>query len=100
MLEFRDFKDDDRDFEYDDNNEILQLIYENEYDKLKSMGLKAKNLNFRAEHTETDLDDRITPLAAAAFLGRWEIVALLLENPMLDIDMQTEETGLTPLSAA
>lgn len=57
-------------------------------------------MNVLVEHPETDLDDKITPLAAAAFLGRYEIVDLILENPMVDIDMATEETGLTPLSSA
>jgi ankyrin repeat protein len=76
------------------------LIYENDLEKLYAVDLKNRNLNFRASHPDTDLDDKITPLAAAAFLGRYEIVELLLENPMTDIDLATEDTGLTPLSSA
>ena len=79
---------------------MLNLIYQNEYEKLRTIDIKARDLNFRIEHPDTDLDDRITPLTAASFLGRYEIVSMLLENPFLDIDMQTEETGLTALSSA
>lgn len=33
------------------------------------MKLHNKNLNFKEPHSKTDLDDRITPLACASFLG-------------------------------
>jgi len=83
-----------------DNAMILQLIYDNNMEKLSELDLKNINMNFLAEHPPTDLDDRITPLAAASFLGRYEIVESILENPFVNIDMITEETGLTPLSSA
>ena len=64
------------------------------------MKITSKNLNWREKHFKTDLDDFITPLACAAFLGRARITELLLENPMIDINMTTEENDYTPLSAA
>ena len=81
---------------------VLNLIYANDYSSLKD-ALKQpfnKNLNWLERHAKTDLDDRITPLSCAAFLGRVHIVQLLLENPLLDMNQATEESGFTPLSAA
>ena len=51
------------------------------------MKVDAKNMNWLERHFKTDLDDKITPLACAAFLGRVRITELLLENPLIDIDM-------------
>jgi ankyrin repeat protein len=59
-----------------------------------------KNLNWREKHFKTDLDDEITPLCCAAFLGRIRITELLLENALIDINMATEENEYTPLCAA
>ena len=52
-----------------ERQQILNLIYRNEIIGLKEMKLHNKNLNFKEPHSKTDLDDRITPLACAAFLG-------------------------------
>lgn len=59
-----------------------------------------KNLNFLEKHSKTDLDDKISPLACAAFLGRPKITELLLENPLIDINMPTEDHEFTPLCAS
>ena len=64
------------------------------------MKIISKDLNWREKHFKTDLDDKITPLTCAAFLGRTRITELLLENPLVDINMTTEENDYTPLSAA
>lgn len=53
------------------------------------MKITNKNLNWRERHFKTDLDDLITPLACASFLGRVRITELLIENPLIDIDMTT-----------
>ena len=79
---------------------ILNLIYANDYKALKDMKIVNKNLNFWERHTNTELDERITPLACASYLGRVRITELLLENPLIDINMTTQENGYTPLSAA
>jgi ankyrin repeat protein len=64
------------------------------------MKIENKNLNWLERHFKTDLDDKITPLACAAFLGRVRITELLLENPLIDINMVTDENEYTPLCAA
>jgi len=78
----------------------LNLIYANDYKGLKDMKIVSRDLNWRDKHFKTDLDDLITPLSCAAFLGRARIMELLLENPMVDIDMATEDNEYTPLCAA
>ena len=83
-----------------ERKKILNLVYANDYKGLKDLKVTTKNLNWREPHFKTDLDDRITPLACAAFLGRLKIAELLLENALVEIDMCTEEHEYTPLSAA
>lgn len=64
------------------------------------MKVDHKDLNWLERHFKTDLDDKITPLSCAAFLGRVRITELLLENPLIDINMMTQENEYTPLCAA
>ena len=59
------------------------------------MEIETKNLNFKIAHAKTELDDRITPLAAAAFLNRVEILELFLENDSIDLNLTTEDNGTT-----
>jgi ankyrin repeat protein len=83
-----------------ERKKILNLVYANDYKGLKDLKVTSKNLNWREPHYKTDLDDRITPLTCAAFLGRLKIAELLLENALVDLDLCTEEHEYTPLSAA
>lgn len=64
------------------------------------MKITEKDLNWRDKHFKTDLDDKITPLTCAAFLGRAHITELLLLNANIDINFATEEMEYTPLCAA
>mmetsp|Transcript_11315 Transcript_11315/g.19051 ORF Transcript_11315/g.19051 Transcript_11315/m.19051 type:complete len:197 (+) Transcript_11315:370-960(+) len=60
-----------------------------------------KNLNWLEAHDATDLDLKITPLAQAAYLGRKQIVELILDNyTFIDMNMSTENNCYTPISAA
>ena len=79
---------------------MLNKIFENNQEELEKIDFLKRDLNYLASHPDTDLDDKISPLAQAAFLGRHEIVLKILENPTVNIDFSTEETGLTPLSSA
>lgn len=82
---------------------ILNCIYANNYIKLSENKQKLildKSLNWLEPHYKTDLDELISPLTCAAFLGRLEIVELLLENQEIDLEMQTEENEYTALQAA
>lgn len=67
---------------------------------MKDLKIANKNLNWLEKHFKTDLDDKISPLACASFLGRVRISELLLENPLIDLDLPTESHEYTPLSSA
>jgi ankyrin repeat protein len=59
------------------------------------------NLNWFYEHAKSDLDEKITPLTQAAYLGRREIVEILLDSYQnLDLNLATKDNGYTPISAA
>ena len=58
-------------------------------------------MNWYEEHIKTNLDTAITPLTQAAYLGRKKIVELLLQNyTYLDLNLATQDSGYTALSAA
>ena len=81
---------------------ILNIIYSNDYYNLvnnKHLVLH-KNLNWLEAHPKTDLDELISPLTCAAFLGRSDIVQFLLKNESIDLEMATIENEFTPLMAA
>lgn len=81
---------------------ILNSIYANNLVSLKQNSRKLileKSLNWMEPHPKTDLDELITPLTCAAFLGRLEIVELLLQNQQIDLEMQTQENEYTALQA-
>jgi len=60
-----------------------------------------RNLNWYGEHIKTNLDSQITPLTQAAYLGRKNVVDMMLENfTYLDLNMATKENGYTPISGA
>ena len=81
---------------------ILNFIYANDYYSLMNNQrlVTDKNLNWLEPHPKTDLDELITPLTCAAFLGRANIVVLLLQNPQIDLEMATIENEYTALMAA
>ena len=60
---------------------------------LQALLLQHQDLNFKHEHMFTDLDDLVTPLTAAAHLGRYEIVGALLETRAIDVNLATEASG-------
>jgi ankyrin repeat family A protein 2 len=65
------------------------------------MSEQVRNLNWFNEHPKSNLDVQITPLSQAAYLGRYKIVQILIENfPQLDLDIATKDNGYTPISAA
>ena len=53
-----------------ENQQILDWILTNEIECLMLSNLGSQDLNFLEAHPATDLDELITPLAQAAFLGR------------------------------
>ena len=61
---------------------ILNCIYANDFTTLQNNSriIMDKSLNWLEPHPRTDLDELVTPLTCAAFLGRLHILELLLEN--------------------
>ena len=49
------------------------------------------NLNFRSEFALTEFDRCVTPLAAASYLGRTEMVGLMITQARVDTNLATEE---------
>jgi ankyrin repeat protein len=39
----------------------------------------------------------MTPLILACYLGRYEIVKYMLQNPTTDVNMGSDDSGFTPL---
>ena len=81
---------------------ILNIIYTNDYFNLLNNKhlIIGKNLNWLEAHPKTDLDELITPLTCAAFLGRADIIQFLLKNESIDLEMATVMNEYTPLMAA
>ena len=81
---------------------ILNFIYVNDYYSLvnnKRLWTN-KNLNWLEPHPTTDLDELVSPLTCAAFLGRADITTLFLKNPNIDLELATVENEYTALMAA
>jgi len=59
---------------------ILNIIYANDYYSLMNNRslVTDKNINWLEPHPRTDLDELVSPLTCAAFLGRSDIVQLLM----------------------
>jgi hypothetical protein len=45
------------------------------------------NVNFVESYSEIEVDSKISPLICACFLGRLEIVKMLLQNESVDVDL-------------
>ena len=76
---------------------VLDLVFTNDLQALHTISI---GFNFLYPHPDTSLDDQISPLTSAAFLGRREIVEFLINTQYIDLNMQTIENGFTPLCAA
>ena len=81
---------------------ILNMIYANDYYSLMNNRrlVTDKNINWLEPHAKTDLDELVSPLTCAAFLGRSDIIEVLLNNASLDLEMATVENEYTALMAA
>ena len=66
-----------------------------------NMGEKIRSLNWHDQHIKTNLDQKITPLTQAAYLGRKQIIDLMLENYLyLDLNLPTIDNGYSAVAAA
>jgi ankyrin repeat protein len=76
---------------------LLDLIKEQNVVKLRALPLVNYNLNFVIDDESVKFDQQITPLLAACYIGKTEIVCMLLENETIDVDMQSHPQEFTPL---
>jgi len=79
---------------------ILNFIYTNNIHSLQEMRVTQKNLNWLEAHPKTDLDEQISPLTCAAFLGRLQVLELLLESHLIDLELVTQENEYSALQVA
>ncbi|KRX00506.1 Ankyrin repeat-containing domain [Pseudocohnilembus persalinus] len=80
--------------------QILQYVYDGKIEELYKTDIFSINLNFTEEFSQVPIDLQISPLILAAFLGKTDIVKLLLQNNQLDIDFSSETGRFTPLMVA
>lgn len=78
----------------------MQAIFDNNAEQLKSLEPLKYDLNFVTSFNTLPLDKRISPLILACVLGRIDAVKLILSSPAIDVDLASEDYGLTPLAAA
>jgi ankyrin repeat protein len=78
----------------------MHAVHDNDSDQLKKLGARECNLNFLYDYKELSFDRRISPLILASYLGRIECVKMILENPFIDVDQSSEDSGYTPLCVA
>eukprot|EP01017_Pseudomicrothorax_dubius_P029910 TRINITY_DN3674_c0_g1_i3.p1 TRINITY_DN3674_c0_g1~~TRINITY_DN3674_c0_g1_i3.p1 ORF type:complete len:280 (-),score=62.72 TRINITY_DN3674_c0_g1_i3:182-1021(-) len=90
----------------------MQCVLLNDTKALKASRLLEGNLDFLVEFPQVEIDSRISPLILASYLGRYDIVKLLLEASesslltigglatRLDVDLGSAESGFTPLIVA
>ncbi len=52
------------------------------------------NLNFLVEDENIQFDKKISPLLAACFVGKIEIINLLINNEEINYDMESEPEGI------
>lgn len=79
---------------------ILNCIYINNIEGLQAMKVASKNLNWLEAHPKTDLDELISPLTCAAFLGHLQVLELLLESQTIDLEFATQENEYSALQVA
>lgn len=61
------------------------------------MPLSTYNLNFLIADDNIKFDSKISPLLSACFIGKIEIVSLILENEFIDVDLESSPQKFTPL---
>ena len=58
--------------------------------RVGSVNESVRDLNWHDQHIKSNLDNKITPLTQAAYLGRKRIIEIMLENyTYLDLNLAT-----------
>lgn len=77
---------------------LLDFILEDDIDGVKAIQLA--DFNWNEPHFQIGLDEKVSPLACAAYLSRSEIVEWLLRDENLNLDLATVPNQFSPLCAA
>ncbi len=72
----------------------------NDLKQLRNLPIHTYNLNYLVEDKEIQFDKYISPLLAACYLGKIEILNMLLNNDHIDINLASKNEGFTPIMVA
>lgn len=61
---------------------------------LRVIPLHTFNLNFLIEDENIQFDKKISPLLAACFIGKTEMIQLLLHNDEIDVNFESQPEGI------
>ena len=78
----------------------MKLMGKMDVKGLIKLKLKYFDLNFHLPFDKIAIDGKIAPIHLAAFIGKQELMKLLLNNESIDIDLETVDSGYTPLCVA
>jgi len=69
----------------------------NDIKQLRTLPLHTYNLNYLIEDKEVQFDKFVSPLLAACYIGKIEILNLLLANDKIDVNLASKPEGFTPV---
>jgi ankyrin repeat protein len=77
----------------------LNLIANQDVKELRKItsGSNKLNLNFLVEDSDIQFDQKISPLLCACYIGKIEIVQIILENESVDVNLESYPESYTPL---
>jgi ankyrin repeat protein len=67
---------------------------------IRTLPLQTYNLNFYLEDNDIVFDKKITPLLSACYTGKIDTVIMLLMNENIDVNLESQNEGYTPLMVA
>jgi len=70
----------------------LNIIWSNEILELKKILKQDYSFDFKIEYEPIQLDQCVTPLVVASFLGRTEAVSIMIDSKVVNVDLTTETT--------
>ena len=76
------------------------MIAQQDIKELRRLPIHTYNVNYLSEDTDIQFDKKISPLLSACYVGKIEIVMMVLDNEELDIDMESYPESYTPLMVA
>ena len=68
--------------------------------QLRSLPLHNYELNYLVEDSDIQFDQKVSPLLCACYIGKIEVVMMILDNEGIDIDFESFPEEYTPLMVA